>query len=118
MKLALNHLRTYEDIKIPLIEAQPGMLIVDSARGVGTGYESSSDMVSYADLARGMVQMVEEQDGKKYIGQAVPVYSTAEKGQIQANPLGPVFQYLLPGLLCSWFPRLWSLGRRFGWWSQ
>ncbi len=101
---------------IPLIQAEPGMLVTDIARGVKLGGSDLSAMVSYADLARGMVQMAEEDDGKRWVGKGVPVSSTGGKA-IKGNPVEIVLKYALPGLLSSWCPPLWRFGRSMGWWG-
>lgn len=65
-----------EQTWIPLITAEPPALTKDISRG----YELSPDDIglgiSYDDLARGMVQMAEEEGGQRWVGKGVGIKAT------------------------------------------
>ncbi|MCJ1322119.1 hypothetical protein MMC15_007464 [Xylographa vitiligo] len=52
---------------IPLILAQPGGLLQGASLGFELSEEEPSPFISYSDLARAMVQMAEEDGGKKWV---------------------------------------------------
>jgi hypothetical protein len=99
---------------IPLVIAAAGGLVHDEPRGIElTGKtETSSKLLSYADLARGMIQMGDE-DGEKWSGRWVGMIASQGK-PIKGNPLA-LLRYLLPNLLAMICPPLWWLGRN--WWA-
>jgi hypothetical protein len=97
---------------IPLIVACPGGIVHDEAHEVELSgdVDEASPLLSYADLASGMIKMAEgnaEWEGK-YVAMRV------NKGKkIEGNPLA-LLRYLLPNLLASLCPPLWWWGK--DWW--
>ncbi|KAI9849581.1 MAG: hypothetical protein M1838_000123 [Thelocarpon superellum] len=108
---------------LPLVLAQSGGLVHDKARGVRISATEVSPLLSYADLARGMVMMSgrdgDEQDGagrEEWVGKEVGLVGLGGK-EIDARSMSRnLFSYLLPGLVCQWFPSLWRVGRWCRFW--
>ncbi|MCJ1257033.1 hypothetical protein MMC24_004858 [Lignoscripta atroalba] len=98
---------------IPLILAQPPGLVQDLPRGHKLSDDKCSNLISYPDLARAMVQMAEEEDGKKWIGKGVSMEALGGK-DIKANVM-PLVGNVLSGSLAWLFPRLWIFLRDKGW---
>lgn len=59
---------------------------MDVARGHELSQESVKPLLSYEDLARGMVQMAEDGEGKRWIGEKVGI-SPIGKSQGSVVPL-------------------------------
>ena len=95
---------------IPLITAEPPALTHD----IPCGYELSQDEVtpgiSYDDLARGMVQMAEEEGGRKWVGKGVGIKA---RGKVKIHVL-PLMRYLLSGFIAYYAPAAWVLLERAG----
>ena len=111
----------YEDLKkaipylkqqswIPLIIAEPPGLIKDISRGHQLSLKEVSPTVSYEDLARGMVQMAEEEGGRKWVGRGVGVKAT---GKVEMNIL-PLIWYISVGLISYYTPAAWPVLQRAG----
>ncbi|KAI9633747.1 uncharacterized protein MKK02DRAFT_28520 [Dioszegia hungarica] len=97
---------------VPLIIACPGGIVHDQVHEVELSGDinEASPLLSYADLARGMIQMAQSKGNweGKYVAMKV------NKGKkIQGNPLA-LLRYLLPNLLASLCPPLWWWGK--DWW--
>lgn len=82
-------IQIYEDLRksikylkeqswIPLITAEPPALIKDIPRGYELSQEEVMPGISYDDLARGMVQMAEEDGGNKWVGKGVGIKATGK----------------------------------------
>ena len=82
-------IQVYEDLRksikylkeqswIPLITAEPPALIKDISRGYELSQEEVMPGISYDDLARGMVQMAEEDGGHKWVGKGVGIKATGK----------------------------------------
>ena len=97
---------------VPLVIAAAGALVHDIPRGVQLTNDvfTASPLLSYPDLARGMIQMGEE--GDKWRGQYVGIIAN-EGRPIGGNPLA-LLRYLLPNMLAMICPPLWWLGK--DWW--
>ncbi|MCJ1302014.1 hypothetical protein MMC08_004815 [Hypocenomyce scalaris] len=65
--------------------------------------EAAPPLLSYDDLARGMVQMAEEDGGHKWVGKGVGVGAT---GDVK-NDIGPLIKYKITGLIAYFFPAGW-----------
>jgi hypothetical protein len=98
--------------RIPLVIAAAGALVHDEPRGVEltTDVMEASKLVSYADLAQGMILMGEQ--GEKWEGKTVGIIANGGK-PIGGNPLA-LLRYLLPIVLAMVCPPLWWLGK--DWW--
>lgn len=109
LKEAIAYLK--EQTWIPLITAEPPGLVKD----VPSGYELSEDevsaLVSYDDLARGMVQMAEEDGGRKWVGKGVGIKAT---GKVKKD-VWPLIKYLATGLIAYYVPSVWRLGNGMFW---
>ncbi len=94
---------------LPIIVASPGALIhVEEEHQVTLTEDMVDDNVmSYKDLAKGMVMMAE--DDEKWVGKRVGMVVNSGK-PIGGNPAA-LLRYLLPNLLVSVCPPLWRLGR-------
>lgn len=81
---------------------------------VATGHRLSTEegggVVSFADVAAGMVEMAEKRGEWKWKG--VSVLATGEV----AVDWGPNSKVLMPGMIAYCSPMLWRLGRRWGLW--
>jgi hypothetical protein len=104
LRLATEYYRAQE--WMPLILAQPAGIVHAKPGVVRLSTHENSPVISYADLARGMVLMAEQDE--KWIGQGVAL--VVEGGKVLPwTILGNLFMYLLPGLLYAFFPRAWNL---------
>lgn len=95
---------------IPLIIAEPPALTNDISRGYELSLNEVAPGVSYDDLARGMVQMAEEEGGRKWVGKGVGVKAT---GKVKIQYL-PLIRYLVIGLISYYFPASWGFLRGAG----
>lgn len=95
---------------IPLITAEPPALIKDIPRGYELSQEEVMPGISYDDLARGMVQMAEEDGGHKWVGKGVGIKAT---GKVKMDYL-PLIWYLVTGLVAYFSPAAWRLLQRAG----
>ena len=95
---------------IPLITAEPPALTQDVSRGYELSQNDVTPGISYDDLARGMVQMAEEEGGHKWIGKGVGIKAT---GKVKMDYL-PLVRYQVDGLIAYFFPAVWGLLQRFG----
>jgi hypothetical protein len=103
-----------DDLWIPIIIACPGGLVHDDPHRVELveGCKGASGLLSYKDLAAGMIQMgLEKEKWKgKYVGMKVN-----DGKKIGGNPAS-LLRYLIPNILGTYAPALWRLGR--GWWPK
>ena len=95
---------------IPLITAEPGALTQDIPRGYELSLDEVSPGVSYDDLARGMVQMAEEDGGRRWVGKGVGIKAT---GDVKIGYLSLIW-YLAVGLLSYYSPAAWGVLQRAG----
>ena len=99
---------------IPLILSQPGGLLQGASLGFELSEEEPSPFITYSDLARAMVQMAEEDGGRKWVGKGVaPVGLHMDEREKNFTPL---IGYGLRGLLAAFFPSVWWFCRNRGWW--
>jgi len=99
---------------IPLILAQPGGLLQGASLGFELSEEGPSPFISYSGLARAMVQMAEQDGGRKWVGKGVaPVGLRLDERQKNFTPL---IWYNVRGLLAAYLPSVWWLCRNRGWW--
>lgn len=81
---------------------------------VATGHrlstEEGSGVVSFADVAGGMLEMAQKREELKWKG--VSVLATGDV----VTDWGPNMKYLLAGMVAYCSPMLWRLGRRWGRW--
>ena len=91
---------------IPLITAEPPILVKDIARGYELSQDEVTTFISYDDLARGMVQMAEEDSGQKWFGKGVGIKGT---GNVKKDFWTP-FKYQVTGLIGYFFPAIWRFG--------
>ena len=110
---AIEYLKSFQ--WIPLILAEPGGLLNEAPNkeGVRVSEYEHSGFISYADLAKGMVLMVEEGQEEKWVGKEVGIVVGEEPSAWKRMALA---RWLLPGLLASWVPTLWKMGTRLGAW--
>ena len=106
---AIDYLK--EQRWIPLITADPPALVKDIARGYKLALDDFSPLVSYDDLARGMVQMAEEDGGRKWVGKGVGLKAT---GSVKKD-VWPLVKYEVTGLIAYFFPSLWIFGNGRFW---
>lgn len=66
--------------------------------------------ISYDDLARGMVQMAEEEGGHKWVGKGVGLKAT---GNVKVNWL-PLIRFLVSGIVAYYSPAAWGVLQRAG----
>lgn len=97
---------------IPLIRAEPPALVHDMPRGFELredSLRSHTIFLSYDDLARGMVAMVEGGDGgaERWIGKPVGICGMSK--DVKKDVL-PLIKYQLTGLLAYFLPSVWNLG--------
>jgi len=111
LRLAAEYLRGFE--WIPVSFWQPGPIVKDEARGVRLTATEGFDIISYADVARGIVKIVEENDGM-WIGKEVGFVAVGGK-KVKGLPPS-TFIWMLIGLLGYYMPSLWWVGRRRGLW--
>ena len=99
----------------------PGALVNDEPRGIELTLTDGGGNISYADLARAMVAMVEDGDAeKKWTGRGKEMKHVGMVplgGKAVAGMTGDVYLKLLQGLLACYAPELWRMGNRRGWWS-
>lgn len=116
LALATAYLRSHP--WLPLVLALPGGLIKDEPRGVHLTVTEPTALLSYADLARGMVMMGQEEAARAgtWAGKEVGLASLGGDDLRSAKMLDNVLQFVLPGLLCTWFPSVWKMGRAWRWW--
>ena len=95
---------------IPLITAEPPGLTDDISRGYELSENEVTPGLSYDDLARGMVQMAEEEGGHRWVGKGVTVKAT---GSVKMNYLVLV-RYLMVGLVAYYLPPAWGYMQRAG----
>ena len=111
----------YEDLKkaikyleeqpwVPLIIAEPPALVKDVSRGHELSLEKLEMAISYDDLARGMVQMAEEEDGHKWVGKRVGITATG-KVKMDFLRLG---WYLSAGMVSYYSPAAWKILQKAG----
>jgi oxidoreductase AflX len=111
LRLAAEYLRGFE--WIPVSFWQPGPIVKDQTRGMSLTAEEGSDVISYADVARGIVKIVEEGDGM-WIGKEVGFVALGGK-KVKSLPPS-TFIWMLVGLLGYYMPSLWLAGRKRGLW--
>ncbi|CAD6565852.1 MAG: hypothetical protein ASARMPREDX12_004802 [Alectoria sarmentosa] len=95
---------------IPLITAEPPALTQDISRGYELSLHEVMPGISYDDLARGMVQMAEEDGGHKWVGKGVGIKAT---GSVKIKFL-PLIWYLVVGLIAYFSPPAWGVLQRAG----
>lgn len=108
----------YTDLEksFELFKANPWVPVIIAAASAlvhGTGHdvvlvddkEAASLIISYADLAKGMIMMGDE--GKKWHGKHVAMWVNGGK-KIKGNPIA-LLRYLVPNLLAMVCPPLWWL---------
>ena len=95
---------------IPLITAEPPGLTHDIPRGYELSQDEVTPGISYDDLARGMVQMAEEEGGRKWVGKGVGLKAT---GKVKMNVL-PLVRYLFSGFIAYYSPAAWGVLQRAG----
>ncbi|MCJ1391387.1 hypothetical protein MMC18_004251 [Xylographa bjoerkii] len=99
---------------VPTIRAQPGGLLQhDGPVGFVLSEDACSGCVGYPDLARAMVQMAEEDGGRKWAGKGVGIVANEDK---MKKDITPLIGYISRGVLAYFLPSLWWLGRRRGYW--
>ena len=110
---AIEYLKSFP--WIPLILAELGGLLNEAPNkeGVRVSEHEYSGFISYVDLAKGMVLMVEEGQDEKWVGKEVGIVVGKEPSVWKRMALA---RWLLPGLLASWTPTLWRMGTRLGAW--
>lgn len=99
-----------EQAWIPLITAEPPALTKDISRGYELSQDEVAPAISYDDLARGMVQMAEEEGGHKWVGKGVGVKAT---GSVKIHYL-PLIWYQIVGLIAYYSPGAWGVLQRAG----
>ena len=108
LRESIEYLKEYS--WIPLITAEPAALTKDISRGFELSQDEVSPGISYDDLARGMVQMAEEEGGHKWVGKGVGIKAT---GNVKINVL-PLIWYNVVGLISYFFPAAWGVLQRAG----
>ncbi|MCJ1457799.1 hypothetical protein MMC28_008168 [Mycoblastus sanguinarius] len=91
---------------VPLITAEPPGLVKDISRGFELSLEEVSAFISYDDLARGMVQMAEDDGGRKWVGKGVGIKST---GAVKQD-VWPLIKFQVAGLIAYFLPAVWRAG--------
>ncbi|KUJ08383.1 uncharacterized protein LY89DRAFT_764479 [Mollisia scopiformis] len=109
LRLAAEYLGGFE--WSPVSFWQPRPIVKDEARGVSLTAEKRFDLISYADVARGIVKIVEEGDGM-WIGKEVGFVALGGKKVKNLPP--STFIWILAGLLGYCVPSLWLAGRKIG----
>ncbi|MCJ1388854.1 hypothetical protein MMC18_001704 [Xylographa bjoerkii] len=99
---------------IPLVLAQPGALLQGASLGFELSEEEPSPFISYSDLARAMVQMAEEDGGRKWVGKGVAAVGL--RLDEREKDFTPLIWYNLRGLLAAYLPSVWWFLRNRGWW--
>ena len=95
---------------IPLITAEPPALTKDIPRGYELSQDQVTPGISYDDLARGMVQMAEEEGGHRWIGRGVGIKAT---GNVKIDYL-PLLWFQVSGLISYYSPAIWGVLQRAG----
>ena len=108
LRVAIGYLK--EQSWIPLITAEPPALTHDIPRGYELSQDEVMTGISYDDLARGMVQMAEEEGGRKWVGKGVGLKAT---GNVKINYL-PLIHYLVSGTIAYYSPAAWGVLQRAG----
>ena len=108
LRKAVEYLK--EQSWIPLVTAEPPALTQDISRGYELSLDNVSPSVSYDDLARGMVQMAEEDGGRRWTGRGVGVKAT---GKVKTDYL-PLLWYLSTGIISYYSPAAWGVLQRAG----
>ncbi len=108
LRKAIEYLK--EQSWIPLITAEPPALTKDISRGYELSLDKVMAGISYDDLARGMVQMAEEEGGRKWVGKGVGIKAT---GNVKIDYL-PLIWYLVVGLISYYSPTIWRVLQRAG----
>ncbi|KAL2004555.1 hypothetical protein VTN00DRAFT_3440 [Thermoascus crustaceus] len=119
LQLATDYLRSIPWIRLMVV--QPGAIVHDRSFGVRLSETEVSQRVSYADVAVAMVAMAEGKirsddsmgDHERLVGKEVGIISLG--GDEVKQPIGNL-QYLILGLICSFLPPIWHLGRWMGLW--
>ena len=98
---------------IPLIRVEPGALVRDIPRGFKLcehSLDSPTPFLSYDDLSRAMVTIVERKDSgtERWIGKGVGVCGVTE--DVRKDVL-PLIKFQLTGLLAYFLPSVWYMGR-------
>ena len=96
---------------IPLITAEPPALVQDTPKGHELSQEEVTAFVSYDDLARAMVQMAEEEDGQKWLGEGVGIKAT---GKVKQD-VWPLIKLQVAGLIAYFMPSIWRFGNGKVW---
>ena len=99
-----------EQTWIPLITAEPPALTKDIPRGYELSQDEVTPGISYDDLARGMVQMAEEEGGHRWIGKGVGIKAT---GNVKIDYL-PLVWFQVSGLISYYSPAIWGVLQRAG----
>ena len=95
---------------IPLITAEPPALTKDISRGYELSQDEVTPAISYDDLARGMVQMAEEDGGDRWIGRGVGIKA---RGNVKIDYL-PLVWFQVSGLISYYSPAIWGVLQRAG----
>lgn len=81
---------------------------------VATGHELSTtkhgDMVSFADVGEGMIEMVERREELRWRG--VCIYATGEVGMDWSDNM----KAMVTGLVAYFAPWIWRIGRNWNFW--
>lgn len=97
---------------LPLIIAEPGALVHHEATEVELVEARGSELVPYADFGKAMVMMGTDD---KWVGKNVGIKVNGGE-ELSPKYMLPLLRYLFPGLLGSFSPWLYDLGR--GWWPS
>lgn len=110
LRLAAEYLQPFD--WIPISYWQPGPIVKDQARGVELTLDEGFDLISFADVAQGIIDIVERDEGQ-WIGKQVGFRATGK----DVKPLPPsTLIWLISGLTGHYFPSGWRFVRRRGWW--
>ncbi len=89
-----------------MIEAMPGGLVYslpdDPQLEASISEDAVSEVVTYTDLARGMIKIADEKE--KWRGKAVGILVTPENEAVKRRIVGNLWGYLLPGLVYTAVP--------------
>lgn len=96
---------------IPVIEAMPGGLVYslpeDPQGEVHLSEDGVSEVITYAELARGMCKIADDVlagEREKWKGKGVGIVVTPENEAVKRRILGNLWGYLLPGLVYTTLP--------------
>ena len=99
---------------IPTVIAQPGGLVAsqpgDPVAEVEVNEKKQTDIMSYADLARGMARVADEKG--RWKGKGVLFEVKPENTVLRSRILWNVWGYVLPGLVYGCFPFVYRLTHR------